>query len=234
MNLFTDRIYRLPRIWSNRELEKFSHLFKGDIVNVSGWKDMDKEGRRYRDYFVNADTYTITNYGSDGRGYQGLKGEIFLDLEKDLHRDLFRKFDVVFNHTTLEHVYSVHKAFANLCSLSKDIVILVLPFLQEHHSNYGFGDYWRFSPLVIERLFQDNQYVVLYQSFNHHIMSSVYVFSIAARNPEKWENRFDKSSSRTNSNNSGLKSNIGSYAVPNLLYKFFSPLHRRLSSVKKR
>lgn len=46
-----DKKFRVPRVWSNRELEKFGHLFSGKGVNVSGWKDIDKEGKKYRDYF---------------------------------------------------------------------------------------------------------------------------------------------------------------------------------------
>lgn len=118
MKFFVDRIHRLPRIWSNRELEKFAHLFEGDIVNVSGWKDIDKEGRHYKDYFIKANSYTITNFKTEARGFQGYSNEIFLDLEKDLPANLYLHFDVVFNHTTLEHIYSVHKAFSNLCNLS--------------------------------------------------------------------------------------------------------------------
>ena len=51
------RAFRSPRIWSNRELERYAGLFKGRVVNVSAWEDKDKEGRRYRDYFSNAEAY---------------------------------------------------------------------------------------------------------------------------------------------------------------------------------
>ena len=46
-------------------------------------------------------------------------------------------FDVAYNHTTLEHIYGVHKAFANICRMTKDVVIIVLPFLQQYHAEYG-------------------------------------------------------------------------------------------------
>jgi len=114
MSQLIDRIHRLPRLWSNRELEKYAHLFQGKVVNVSGWKDIDKDGRYYRDYFIGADSYTITNYKSEARGFQGIEGELFLDLEEDLPENLISEFDVVFNHTTLEHIYEARKAFKNL------------------------------------------------------------------------------------------------------------------------
>ena len=94
-----DKKFRVPRVWSNRELEKFGHLFSGKGVNVSGWKDIDKEGKKYRDYFSNISEYWITNYKSEARGFQGnQENEIFLDLEEDLDESMHGKFDVVFNH----------------------------------------------------------------------------------------------------------------------------------------
>jgi hypothetical protein len=176
---FIDRRFRLPRVWSNRELEKFAHLFEGSIANVSGWKDVDKEGRKYRDYFVNASSYTITNYKAEARGFQGQEGEIFLDLTKDLPEDLNGSFDVVFNHTVLEHVYEVQKAFHNLCQLSKDVVIVIVPFLQEMHADYG--DFWRFTPLTMKRMYEENGLDLHYLTFNGHKNASVYLFCIGLK-----------------------------------------------------
>jgi len=117
--VFVDRKYRLPRIWSNQELKKFAHLFSGEIVNVSAWEDKDKEGGHYKNYFINANKYYLTNYKTKARGFQGYENEFYLDLKKDLDKSLINRFDVVFNHTALEHIYDIRKAFRNLCLLSK-------------------------------------------------------------------------------------------------------------------
>ncbi len=183
--LFIDRKYRLPRIWSNEELRRFAHLFSGDIVNVSGWKDKDKEGNFYKDYFVNANNYYISNYKSDAKGFQGFDNEFYLDLTQDLDKKYINRFDVVFNHTTLEHIYDVKKAFKNLCLISKDIIILIVPFLQQMHGDYG--DYWRFTPLAIRNLFEANGVRLLYLKFNNHRHASVYIFAIGSKEPEKWK-----------------------------------------------
>ena len=45
--LVIERKHRLPRVWSNAELRRLAGLFDGDVVNVSAWRDEDKEGRRY-------------------------------------------------------------------------------------------------------------------------------------------------------------------------------------------
>lgn len=184
---FHDKAFRAPRLWSNRELAKFAPLFPGDVVNVSAWEDKDKDGRLYRDYFSAAASYSITNFGTDQGVLQGSANELFLDLEQPLSADLVGRFDLVFNHTTLEHVYDFRTAFANMCALSRDAVIIVVPWLQPLHSNYG--DYWRFSPQAIARLFAEQGLSVCHLAWNTDPQSSVYVFAVAVRDPGRWGGR---------------------------------------------
>lgn len=183
--LFPDPRFEVPRIWSNVELRKFAHLFDGSVVNVSAWRDEDKEGLRYKSYFERAREYWITNYRADARGWQDdAQDQVFLDLEQPLPADLEGRFDVVFNHTTLEHVFDVHAAFRNLCLMARDVVIVVVPFLQEQHGEYG--DYWRFTPLCVERLFGLNGMSLVYISFNDGPGDAVYVFAVGVRDAGKW------------------------------------------------
>jgi len=189
MKLFeSGRISRLARRWSNAELRKFAGWFPGDVANVSGWKDEDKEGGHYADYFARKTSYTITNYKAEARGFQGSPGELFLDLEAPLPAALDGRFDVVFNHTVLEHVYEFQAAFANLCGMSRDLVIVVVPWLQPYHGDYG--DYWRFSPLAVKRMYEANGLEPLHVSFNEDAFASVYVFAIGSRHPTRWRDRF--------------------------------------------
>jgi len=188
MPLLVDRVHRLPRLWSNQELARIGAWFDGDVVNVSAWRDEDKAGKHYRDYFSNARSYTLTNFDTDKRGFQGLDGEVFLDLEKDIPSDLARRFDVVFNHTTLEHVYEFRRAFSNLCAMSRDAVIVVAPWLQPLHSHYG--DYWRFSPQALARLFADAGFTPAHISWNRDKRASVYVFAVGVRDRSQWADRF--------------------------------------------
>lgn len=224
----TDRKYRLARIWSNDELAGFAPLFEGDIANVSGWQDVDKQGRHYRDYFSHARSYTITNYKSEARGFQGMPGEIFLDLIQPLPVELKGRFDVVFNHTVLEHIYEVHAAFRNLCLMSKDVVVLVVPFLQPMHSKYG--DYWRFSPMTLQRMFEENGLKLMYCSFNRHARASVYLFAIAAKHPERWHGRIPEQTSYFDEKPplDGFEPFVGCHAIPNRLYAF-GKLAKRLA-----
>lgn len=182
-----DNKFRKPRVWSNRILKEIAHHFKGHIINVSGWKDEDKEGKSYRDYFTGLTTYSISNYVSEARGFQGdQENEFFLDLQKPLEVQYKNKFDVVFNHTVLEHVFEVNQAFENLCNLSKDIVIVVVPFLQEQHADYG--DFWRFTPLTLENLFKKNNKEMIYLNYNDNPGESVYVFAVGSSKANNWKN----------------------------------------------
>ncbi|MFQ5895157.1 MAG: hypothetical protein ACE5JJ_05005 [Nitrospinota bacterium] len=239
MKFFIDRKFRLPRVWSNRELEKFAHLFSGDIVNVSGWQDRDKGGRLYSGYFVNKNSYTITNYRRGAIGVHVPQKEMFLDLEEPLPESLVNRFDVVFNHTVLEHVYRVHTAFRNLCLMTRDIVILVVPFLQPMHVGSDYGDYWRFTPLAIRNAFKENGMSLLYLSFNGQKKASVYIFAIASKNPSKWLSKIHNEFSYTDSRKplNGSAPCVGCHAIPNtryFLYRLPKRILRKLLSFLRR
>ena len=188
-----DARFRIPRIWSNQELKKVAHLFSGDVANISGGDDIDKEGSHYKDYFNKASSYTITNYGGASfRGFQDRLGEIQLDLTEPLPDNLRKKFDVVLNHTTLEHVFDVVTAFHNICEMTRDIAIVVVPFCQTQHESSAFNDFWRFTPTSIRELFRREGLETLYEASNEKFNESVYLFMIASRSPEKWINHIPK------------------------------------------
>lgn len=183
-----NRTYKLARIWSNSELRKVAWLFEGNIVNVSGSDDKDKEGGYYENYFCNKNSYVISNFTGD-KGHKERTNEILLDITSHLPEDLVHRFDVVFNHTMLEHVFDVFTAFKNLCELSKDIVIIVVPFAQIQHAiDKSYDDYWRFTPPTIRQLFAINHFEVVYEAESPDKDAAIYLFFVASRNPEKWIN----------------------------------------------
>lgn len=186
--MFTEREFRLPRLWSNAELRRVGPLVEGSVVNVSGWKDSDKNGGVYRDYFPRAAAYTITNYEGH-RGHQGGESEIFLDLVAPLPDALHGRFDAVFNHTTLEHIFEVDKAFDTLCALSRDLVILVAPFIQTQHENRNVLDYWRFTPTCLREMFRRRGFETVYESANAHAVAGIYIFVVATRHPDRWRGK---------------------------------------------
>lgn len=184
-----DRKFRLPRVWSNHELRKLAPLFSGHVANVSGWDDRDKQGGSYRNYFSSATSYSITNYLGE-RGFQNQSDEIHLDLTGDLPPELVKAFDHVFNHTTLEHIFEVRKAFSNLCSMARECVIVVVPFAQvEHEIEGSFGDYWRFTPSCLRAMFRENGFEVIYEAESPDLDAGIYIFMVGSRNPDVWRGR---------------------------------------------
>ena len=165
-------------------------VFGGDVVNVSGGTDQDKQGSHYRDYFSAAASYSITNYGPDTfRGFEGRDGEILLDLEGELSSELHGRFDVALSHTVLEHVFELRRAFRNLCLLTRDVAVVCVPVAQVQHESKDFGDYWRFMPGGLRRLFAENEMTVIYEAVNNDPDAATYLISVGARNPETWKGR---------------------------------------------
>ncbi len=191
MNIRIDRQFRITRLWSNREMRKLAPIFTGDIVNVSAWDDRDKEGGHYKDYFSGTSSYYYTNY-KGVCGYQQRENEYFVDLTGELPEELYRRFDVVFNHTTLEHIYDIKKAFKNLCDMTKDIVIVIVPFSQVQHETESYKDYWRFTPSCMRELFKENGLDVIYEAESKHRNAAIYLLFVASRNPERWKERMPK------------------------------------------
>ena len=182
------RRFRAARAWSNGVLRAVAPHFDGDVINVSGWRDEDKEGGWYRDYFKNARSYSVTNYGE---GYRGAVAadQLVVNLEVDLPSALKARADVVFNHTTLEHVFDVFKATANLCAMTRDIAIVVVPAVQEEHATESFGDYWRFTSGGLRRLFEVNGLTPIFFASSPYRDCAIYHLCIASRQPAGWKGR---------------------------------------------
>ena len=74
--------------------------------------------------------------------------------------------------------------------MSKDIVIVVVPFLQEQHAEYG--DYWRFTPLTLKKLFEQNSKELIYINYNDVPKQSIYILAIGSSRKNKWESIINK------------------------------------------
>ena len=179
-----------PRQWSNDELKKFAGLFHGDVINVSAGEDEDKEGGRYQGYFNKASSYTTSNYEKNQKD-RGSTKFVGLDLSSPLplESDLTLRFDVVFSHTVLEHIYELETAIGNLCRMTRDIVITVVPFIQAfHHDEESYDDFWRISPYAIVQLFNNYNLKTIYLNWNNDPFGNIYLFHVASKYPENWEN----------------------------------------------
>ncbi len=170
------------RAWSNQVLRDLAPHLAGKVVNVSGGGDQDKEGRRYRDYFSSAESYSVSNFGA----LSGLENEFPLDLETaELPSHLHGGFDVVLTHTVLEHVYDLRQALGNLAAMSRDVIVSVVPFLQSYHHGAWYDDYWRFTPTVMDRLLRDQGFQTIYLDWNDDPLGNLYIVHVAARDPQR-------------------------------------------------
>jgi hypothetical protein len=102
--------------------------------------------------------------------------------------------------------------------MSRDVVIIVVPFLQQFHGHYG--DYWRLSPLTLKALVEKNGLELLYLSVNHHLMSSVYIYALASKHPESWTSHFDSNFSYVEAAHRGPEPYVGCRAIPNFAHRF--------------
>lgn len=185
--------YQRARAWSNRELKKIAPYFTGDVINVSGWADEDKAGGTYREYFINARSYRISN--QEGGAQQGkklrLEDSIAIDLEHPISPEHLQAYDCVFVHTVLEHVFNLFQAVENLCQMSRDAIICVVPFIQVIHRSPEYSDYWRFTPYALERMFLQHGFSTVYGIGGPDLDStSLYYIWVVSRNPEKWADVF--------------------------------------------
>lgn len=174
---------RRARLWSNDVIAAVGKVASGEVVNVSAWKDSDKNGSLYRDYFPNARTYARTNWG--GLISDPDATEYWLDLGEPLPENLRGSFDLVFNHTTLEHVFNMNQAVQNLCEMSRDAVLVVVPFSQREHGQ-DYGDYWRFTGASLRQMFQSHGLEEVFIVQSPYRYSAVYLVGLFARQPSAW------------------------------------------------
>ncbi len=180
-----------PRRWSNDELRRIAPFFEGRILNVSGWRDDDKQGGSYRDYFSHAASYAITNYRGTDDHDDGASDAIFLDLETPLPDNMHGICDLAWTHTVLEHVGNVETAFRNLGALTRDAVLVVVPWIQdEHYTPALYGDYWRFTPMGLRRLMSLAGLEMIHLCANEQPWYPVYLLAVGSKQAQHWTGRF--------------------------------------------
>ena len=181
------------RTWSNKEIRKIAgHLGHLDsIINVSGWKDEDKEGHFYRSYF-SCNKYIISNFEKDSERGAVEKNSVFIDLEEKVSNEFKHKFDLVFNHTIIEHIYNPFNTLDNLFDLSRNYILCVSPWKQKLHFSPGnYADYLRLSPFFFRRWAKENSLKVIYESVTPSYYLEIYYVVLLAKNTDLHENILD-------------------------------------------
>lgn len=173
-----------PRIWSNMQLERFlsTNGEYGKVLNASGWRDQDKEGSTYRNYFASCSEYIVSNHPGDSVRGVSSDTDLSIDLLQKPSDKLHRRFDCILNHTVLEHVRYPEQAIANLCDMTAGDLIIVVPFIQHLHFQPGqYGDYFRFTPMGLREILAENKFETIYEDVGPTGNSTQYIFSVSRR-----------------------------------------------------
>lgn len=174
------------RYWSNDELNAVINKF-GDyktVINVSGWKDSDKEGHNYKDYFKKNTKYAISNFPDDNHKGISSGSDVKINLTLELPIELINQFDIALNHTVLEHIEYPEFAFNQISKLTTDLIITVIPWSQSLHFSAGqFGDYYRISPFLMRKWHENNGFKILYESYSPPYAPETYLFYVGSKKP---------------------------------------------------
>ncbi len=228
MGNFTNRIRSIQfRYWSNDRLkEVISKLGNyNEIINVSGWKDSDKEGNTYKSYFKKGVSYKISNYEADSLKGLSTENDLSIDLSKTLPSELIEKFDIVLNHTVLEHIEKPEFAFDQMSKLTTDILITIIPWKQALHFHPGyFGDYFRISPFTMRKYYEKNGFKLVFEAFSPNYAPDIYLFYVGSRKPQN--HSFDNEIIEINK----LNGVVGESSIKNTLiglyYRFLFVFYR--------
>jgi SAM-dependent methyltransferase len=134
---------------SNVWLRQHCSDIAGDVLSIGSGTDSDGEGNYYKDYFVNAASYTTSE----------VSDEFDCDLVIDVRAMPQLKdgsYDCVFCSGVLEHVGNLGDAFAEITRILKagGILLLGIPFRQAIHMPPH--DYWRFTEHGIRHMLRDS------------------------------------------------------------------------------
>lgn len=221
------------RLWSNDILKENIPKLKNynSVINVSGWKDSDKEGGKYKDYFHNDVVYKISNYPDDKEKGISDINDIEIDLGKQLPSELEYKFDVAFNHTVLEHVMNPEFAFDQISKLTKDVLITVIPWKQALHFNPGqFGDYYRISPFTMRRFYEKNNFTIMFETYSPSYAPDTYLLYIGSRKPKN--HLFTNDLIDINKLNGMVGASSFLLTIKGLLYRLLFLMYRKIVGIR--
>jgi SAM-dependent methyltransferase len=116
------------RVESNKIIAGWAKHVCGDVLSLGSGGDIDKQGKKYRDYFIRAKSYTTSD----------IDYTMGCDLTLDArHMPLIRdcSFDGVFVSGVLEHVDEYRDAIKEIWRVLRPdgVLLLGVPFKQPEH-----------------------------------------------------------------------------------------------------
>jgi hypothetical protein len=70
--------------------------------------------------------------------------------------------------------------------MARELVIVVVPFAQVTHWSESFGDFWRFTPMGLRRMYEDNDLTVVHEAFGPRRGEPIYLLFVGSRHPDRW------------------------------------------------
>lgn len=139
----------LARKECNSILKDWCKNIQGNVLSIGSSYDIDKEGKKYRDYFYNATKYTTSEVSSK------FGCDLILDVT-NMSEILNETYDCVFCIGVLEHVFECRKGLEEITRILKrgGTLIVGFPFNQRLHCEPT--DFWRFTKFTIDLLLRDN------------------------------------------------------------------------------
>jgi len=154
-------------------INKYKHLNKNQIANLNLLKEkiINKKKFTTQEYFL---SLGFKNYNSiDINGaYKSYK----FDLNKDIVSmyKFNKKYDLVINNGTGEHIFNQYALFLNMHNLTKKngLLLHILPFID--WINHGF---YNFNPIVFADLAASNDYDIVKLSFANRNATEIIIES---------------------------------------------------------
>jgi len=141
----------VARIESNTWLAPRTAEITGAVLSIGSMDDKDGQGRRYRQYFVKASSYTT----SEHIPYPGC--DLVVDV-RNMPQIATGTYDCVYCSGVLEHVDDYEAGMREIARILKPggTLLLGLPFRQALH--LAPTDYWRFTEFGIRVLLERHGY----------------------------------------------------------------------------
>ena len=142
-------------------IKKYKHLNETQITNLSLLKEkiINKKKFTTQEFFISLGFKSYNSIDING-AYESYK----FDLNKDIVSTykFNKKYDLVINNGTGEHVFNQHTLFLNMHNLTNEngLMLHILPFID--WINHGF---YNFNPIIFADIAASNNYEIVKLSF---------------------------------------------------------------------
>ena len=169
-------------------INKYKHLNKTQITNLNLLKEKINNKMKFttQEYFLSLGFKYYSSIDING-AYKSYK----FDLNKDITSEykFNKKYDLVINNGTGEHVFNQHALFLNIHNLTNKngLILHILPFID--WINHGF---YNFNPIVFADLAASNHYEIVKLSLANRNATEIVIesksYNLVFEQIKPWQN----------------------------------------------